>query len=324
MIIYRSIEESRYLGNAFITVGTFDGLHLGHQALIRSLVNRAREKEAPSVVVTFDPHPQIVLKPDGPAVTLLTTSDEKLALLDAAGVDYVLLLPFTRNLAQLSPEQFVMEILFQRIGFQGIILGFNHAFGKNAGGSEQLLQKLGCIHGFCVEQVAPVDTQGSIVSSTSIRNLLLDGQLEDANRMLNRCYHIAGDVVPGQQIGNTIGFPTANLAIDTENKLIPADGVYVALVDWQGKRYSGMVNIGFRPTVSGAQRSIEVHLFEFDQRIYGDRLDLHFVAYLRKEKKFNSLEALKQQLIEDKINSQQCLEDRSKEAFDGFNQRRKS
>ena len=323
MNIYRTIEHMPYLGDACLTVGTFDGVHLAHQAIIQTLVACSREKGS-SVVVTFHPHPQQVLNPDGGMVQMLTTLNERLALLESLGTDYVLVLPFTKELARLSAEQFIVDLLHQKIGIQSIFMGFNHAFGKKAEGSEELLKKLGQKHHFTVQSVAAFKMGDQIVSSTAIRQCLNEGDVNAANLMLNRCYHMAGKVVSGMQIGNTIGFPTANLDINVKDKLIPADGVYAVIGGWNDQMIPGMVNIGFRPTIEAGHRTIEVHLFDFENNIYGDRLDIHFVARIRDEKKFESLEALRKQLEVDKLNSQQCLEDRSKEAFDGFNQRRKS
>ncbi len=279
-----------------VTTGTFDGVHLGHQAIVRYLVDRAREIGGVPTVVTFDPHPREVLL--GRPIPLLTTLAERADVLESLGVERFVVVPFSRDLSLLEPDAYVRDLLVDGVGMREIVIGYDHRFGQKAAGDRALLEALGETLGFSVD-VIPEQIDGDVtVSSTEIRRLLADqGEARRAAELLGRPYRIAGTVVRGDQRGRTIGYPTANLALDAR-KLVPRRGVYAVratLAD--GSRQRGMMNVGTRPTVEeGGATSVEVHLFDFDGDVYGARVEVDVVARLRDERRFDGLDALRQQL----------------------------
>ena len=294
--------------SSIVTVGTFDGVHLGHQALVRYLVERARARGGRSVVVSFDPHPREVLT--GEAVPLLSTPAERGALVQAFGVEAFVVLPFTRALAEMPPEAFVEDVLAAEIGLREIVIGYDHGFGHGRQGDGSLLERLGQRLGFTVDVIPPREVGEEVVSSTKIRQLLADdGAVEQAAELLGRSYSLAGEVVPGDGRGRTIGFPTANLALDDARKVVPRRGVYAvrATLD-DGTPRGGMMNIGLRPTFGGTTRHLEAHLFDHDADLYGQGLRIEFVKRLRDERKFDSVEALVEQLSEDRKRCRRALE----------------
>ena len=299
------INEYRRNPANVLTVGTFDGVHLGHQALIRNVVNRAKQKKAPAVVITFDPHPREVINPASDGIRLLTTPSERASIMQDYGIDEMVVIPFTRDFSILSSEQFIREYVYDRIGVNEFVIGYDHHFGKDRQGSINTLKKLSGELGFTVHVEKAHEVRHITVSSTVIRNLLeVDGDVSAASEMLGRHYEVSGTIVKGDQRGRTIGFPTANLEPDSNRKVMPANGVYYVEVTLEKKNWQGMMNIGYRPTFSGEQRLVpEVHLFDFNSMVYGSRMRIHFIRRIRGEHKFANIEALVEQLIRDR---EQC------------------
>jgi len=313
--IFRSLEEVRFDPNGVITVGTFDGLHRGHQAILDELKQEAAARKGRATVVTFDPHPQIVLqRPDKPPAQILTTTEEKLALLQQKEVDRIFVIPFTVEFSRTPSEAFVREILHRRVGMQAMVIGHDHGFGKNREGDFATLERMGKELRFAVKEVSPFETNGVTLSSTKVREALLNGEIEKASQYLGRPYALAGLVERGEERGRMLGFPTANLRPADDKKLMPANGVYAVRVEienlktTEAKEYSGMMNIGVRPTFGKMTRTIEAHLLDFSGDLYGATLNVHFIARLRNEQKFDSPQALMEQLQRDKFASRRILE----------------
>ena len=293
---------------AVVTTGTFDGVHLGHQEIVRYLVARAREIDGVSTVVSFDPHPREVL--GGEPVPLLTTLDERAALLRQLGVERFVVLPFTRDLSLLAPEVYVRDVLMGRVGIREIVIGYDHRFGRARAGDRSTLDRLGAEHGFSVDVIPEHSEQGATVSSSRIRRQLeADGDARGARALLGRPYAMSGTVVAGERRGRAIGFPTANLQLGDARKLVPAKGVYAVRAELAtGDRVEGMMNVGVRPTVATSGRvSIETHLFDFDDDLYGQRLRIELVERLRDERAFDGLDALVAQLHEDRRQAKAAL-----------------
>lgn len=291
-----------------VTSGTFDGVHVGHQKILKQLVGEAKKKGGKSIVITLWPHPRFVLKKDDTDLKLLSTFEEKVDLIEQMGVDYLVKIPFTREFSELSSEQFINNILIQRLNTETLIIGYDHRFGKNREGSFEYLKENAHKYGFEIVEIPRQDIDHIGVSSTRIRAALSDGNIHISNDLLGRFYTLTGFVKDGDRIGRNIGFPTANIDVPEGYKLIPGDGAYAVYVHWQNHKYQGMLNIGQRPTVSGHERRIEVNIFNFDRNIYNERLTIEFVRQLRKEKKFESIEDLKSQLELDKQSVIKILE----------------
>lgn len=282
-----------------VTVGTFDGVHRGHQAIIEYLHRRAAEQSGPSTLVSFDPHPRSVVH--GEDVPLLTTVAERADLLEGLGLDRFVVVPFSTDFAQFGPEEYVRDVLVKRIGMQEITVGYDHRFGKDRAGDVDLLQDLGVQYGFEVDVIPPQEVNHDVVSSSSIRSLLLEeGAIEPANERLGRPYRLDGVVARGEGRGRELGYPTANLALPDAQKLVPKRGVYATTVTLpDGRQRGGMMNIGRRPTFDEMDVTVEVHLFDFEGDLYGERLSVQFLQRLRDEQKFQSADALTAQLSED-------------------------
>lgn len=296
MQILRSIPELSHLqGPVFLAIGVFDGVHLGHRAVISTSAEHARAVNGTPVVVTFDPHPEKILRPDK-APHLLTATAHKIALIRALGVEHLLVIPFDKQFAATQPEDFVHQLLQHSNPLREICVGHEWSFGRNRRGNLQLLQKLGAEFDFNVVGISPVTVKGEIVSSTTIRSAVERGDLEKAAIMLGREYTILGTVAHGDNLGKKIGFPTANLSAHSEQ--FPPNGVYFVETKLDGIVYPGVVNLGYRPTMSTgtSDRILEVHLLDFDRDIYGKDLELRFVRYLRPEKKFENVDALIRQI----------------------------
>ncbi|HKL88420.1 MAG TPA: bifunctional riboflavin kinase/FAD synthetase [Salinibacter sp.] len=291
-----------------LTVGTFDGVHRGHQAIIEYLRTRSREKEGVSTLVSFDPHPRSVVH--GKDVPLLTTVRERADILEELGIDRLVVIPFSEEFAQLKPEKYVTEVLVQRIGLQEITVGYDHRFGRNRAGDVDLLRKLGPDYGFQVDVIPAQEVDHDVVSSRRIRTVLREeGDVGKAEELLGRPYQLEGVVARGEGRGRQIGYPTANLALQDARKLIPKRGVYATLVQLpDGSRHGGMMNIGRRPTFDGMDVTVEVHLFDFDGDLYGERLSVQFLQRLRDEQKFDSPDALVMQLSEDEQHCKSIVE----------------
>ena len=279
------------------TIGNFDGVHLGHQKLIARVRDRARILKISSVVITFDPHPLRVLV-DKKTPPFITLTEQKLELISKLEVDYVLCIKFTKDLAALKPEEFVQKYLVNGLKLKELIIGYDYAFGKGRRGNFELLNKLGEKFGFAVEQLPPVMVDGAIVSSTRIRDMVQAGMVWEARKLLGRFYRVQGKVITGQKRGGPLlGFPTANICLKDE--LFPKTGVYAVWVEVLGQVYPGVANIGYNPTFGNDYLSVEAHILNFKQNIYGQDIRVHFVQRLRSEKKFSGLDELKKQIQAD-------------------------
>lgn len=293
---------------AVVTTGTFDGVHLGHKTIVDRLIESARQSNGESVVITFDPHPRQVLYPNDQSLKLLQSIEEKAARLEALGVDHLLVLKFDKAFSELSSDEFIRNIIVDAVGTQKLVVGYDHHFGKNREGSFESLRKQGLIHGFTVEEIPAHDIDQVSVSSTAIRKALTLGDIKTANSYLGYAYSLSGEVVKGNQLGRQLGFPTANLRISNPLKLIPAIGVYAVTVVIQNRTFNGMLNIGYRPTLTDdLMLTSEVHVLDFSEDIYGESIQVHFIDRLRDEKRFAGKDELIQQLQEDRFQVAQLL-----------------
>ena len=295
------------MSGAVVTVGTFDGVHRGHRAVLTEIARRAKSQGLSSLLVTFEPHPLEVVNPAA-APRLLTLPAEKRELLARTEVDRVVELPFTKELSQLPPEAFVRDILRARFEMRELVLGFDHGFGRGRTGDVALLRELGASDGFGVDVVNPVMDGGQPISSTLIRTGLAHGHLDQVAGWLGRPYAIRGEVVKGAGRGRTIGVPTANLATPDPRKLLPPDGVYAVRVTWRGNTFGGMMNQGSRPTFGLEARVLEVHLFDFSGDLYGQPVNVEWVQRLRDVQTFSGRDALVAQLERDRVAARACLE----------------
>ncbi len=281
-----------------ITIGMFDGVHTGHRVLLRQLTDKAKAVGGESVVITFWPHPRMVLRQDADTLRFLTSPEERTKLFGKLGIDHLVLVPFSLELANLTAEEFIQQILVDKLNIHHLMVGYNHRFGKGRQHSYEEYQAFAQQYHFSISMVEAVLTDGMQTSSTDIRNHLLSGQMEAANRILGYQYTVSGRVVGGQQLGRRIGYPTANVEVEEPHKLIPPDGVYAVKVRVEGKRFGGMLNIGYRPTVNHNvdHRSLEVHIFDFDNDIYSEEIELAFIQRVRDEQKFANVDELITQL----------------------------
>jgi riboflavin kinase/FMN adenylyltransferase len=303
MNIYHSLDSFHKLENGVVTSGTFDGVHLGHQKILSRLTEISQQSGGESVVLTFWPHPRMVVSEDSQALQLLSTIDEKIELFAGLGIQHLAIVPFTRAFSELSSDEFIQQILVDKIGTRKLVIGYDHRFGRNREGSFEFLQKNCAKYGFDVEEIPRADIEHMAISSSRIRKSLITGHIDEANGLLGRSYTLSGTVVKGKQLGRTIGFPTANLHLHESYKLVPMNGVYIIHAIHNGNRYKGMLNIGVRPTVDGTIRTIEAHLFDFNQEIYGEDLQLELLHYLRSEQKFDGIDMLVRQINVDKENT---------------------
>lgn len=306
--VYNGIEAFQNVDNLVMTIGTFDGVHSGHQAIFSRLKDLASQINGETMVLTFFPHPRMVLYPDDNALRLLHTIEERKQLLEEAGIDHLVIHPFSKQFARLTSLDFVRDVLVTRLGVSKLIIGYDHHFGRNREGSIENLQELAPLYGFEVEEIPAQEMDQVNISSTKVRQSLIDGAIGVANNFLGYAYFFHGKVVKGDQIGRTIGFPTANIAVEHWYKLIPKQGVYAVNVQLHGSVHRAMLNIGTRPTVDGDQQTLEVHIFDFDADIYGETLKVELYHRIRDEKKFEELSDLKKQLILDKEKSIQLLD----------------
>jgi riboflavin kinase/FMN adenylyltransferase len=296
------------LTGPFITVGVFDGVHLGHRALLDQLVLKASQAGRMSVVITFDPHPKLVLGGSKNNLAFLSTPEEKKELLGKSGIDHLVIIPFTRELASMEGRQFISEILVDRMGAGFLLVGYDNHFGKGRDTGFESISRHAARYGLETEQVKGLSGPDGVISSTTIRNALLDGRLDVANSCLGYSYSLTGTVVPGNRLGNSLGFPTANLKPPLY-KLVPADGVYTVEVNIDEKTYGGMLSIGMNPTVNNDRnkKTVEVHIFDFGGDLYGQAVTVVFRYRLRDERKFDNLEQLAAQMRLDKIESLRLL-----------------
>ncbi len=281
-----------------VTIGMFDGVHSGHRQLLAQLVEKAKSVQGEAVVITFWPHPRMVLNQDKDELRFLTSPEERTILFSRLGIDHLLLIPFTKELSNLTSEEFINEFLVQKIGIHHLLMGFNHRFGKDRESRFEKYTELAQKYGFDISKVEAVKTAGLKTSSTDIRKHLLDGNIKKANKILGYPYLLSGRVMGGQKLGRRIGYPTANIEVNESFKLIPPDGVYACHVHVEGKRFGGMLNIGYRPTVNHNvdHRSLEVHIFDFNRDIYSEEIQVEFIQRVRNEMKFANVEALIEQL----------------------------
>jgi riboflavin kinase / FMN adenylyltransferase len=308
MIVHEGLKNIKFT-NPVVTLGIFDGVHRGHRTLIDNLVTRAREEKGESVVITFFPHPRIILEKDHLNLALLTTMEEKKTLLENAGVDHLIILKFSKKFSNMQACDFLKKILVDRIGTKHLIIGYNHHFGFRGEGDFDTIKKCSEVVDFRVEQVQGFLAEERAISSSLIRQALLDGKLDYANNLLGYPYTLTGTVIRGKQIGRSIGYPTANIKPDDKYKLIPMNGVYAVEVNLHGKIYPGMMSIGSNPTVNtdSTIRSIEVYIMNFDEDLYGKTIKVIFRKRLRDEKKFRSIEQLAEQMNLDRQNTLRLL-----------------
>lgn len=301
MQVHRDIDHLPVFRHAVITIGTFDGVHSGHQQILAQLKSEAAHVNGETVIITFDPHPRMVVATNKP-IHLLTTLEEKITLLDQKGIDHLVVVPFNDTFAHQSADDYIHHFLFRRFKPKTVIIGYDHRFGKNRQGDYHLLEQKGLELGFLVKEIPEHVLNEVTISSTRIREAILNCDITTANNFLGYPYFFEGTVVEGNKLGRTIGYPTANLQVNAPEKLIPGNGVYAvtALVGDSNQLLQGMMNIGVRPTVDGSKRTIEVNLFNFNEDIYGKKLQVNVLQHLRGEQKFNGLDALKAQLAKDK------------------------
>ena len=305
---YSSIHSFTTKKKTIVTIGTFDGVHVGHKKILEKIIQNTNNNDYESLVLTFFPHPRTVLQ-TGTEMKQLNTIDEKSNLIEKAGIDNLVIHPFDKEFASLSAEEFVKKVLVDIFNIQKIVIGYDHRFGKNRTADINDLIAFGNQYNFEVEQISAEELNEVAVSSTKIRNALTDGNIELANSFLGYNYAITGMVVQGKQLGRTIGFPTANISINEDYKLIPNSGVYVVECKIENQSYFGMMNIGNNPTLGENERSIEVHYFDLNEDLYDSVLCISLLAFIRPEEKFSSVEALKTQLEKDRDFSKKFVKD---------------
>lgn len=291
----------------YVTIGTFDGVHIGHQKIVKDLVKQASENNKKSALLTFFPHPRMVLQKDV-TIELINTINERIDLLEKTGLDYLIIHPFSKEFSRLSAMDFVRDILVNQLRVSKLIIGYDHHFGKNREGNIEQLTEYSHMFNFDVQEIPAQDIDSVSVSSTKIRKALKEGSLKTANNYLGYNFTIKGTVVDGKKIGNKIGFPTANIEVKEDYKLIPKSGVYVVQSTIDNNIIYGMMNIGNRPTVNGNHQTIEVNYFDFDNDLYGKSIEIELLYFLREEEKFESLDILTSQLKQDKIASLEYIQ----------------
>jgi len=300
MKIYHHIDEFKPIKNAVVTIGTFDGVHLGHRKIISRIKELAAETGGETVILTFFPHPRMIIHPEDQNLKLINTIHEKAELLEQLGVDHLIITPFSRDFSNQTAEEYIRNVLVEKIGTKKIVIGYDHRFGKDRLGGLKELQELGPAYGYEVIEIPEQDIHDVAISSTRIRNALLEGDIDLANEFLGYSFFISGKVNRGDQIGRTIGYPTANILVEENYKLIPSDGIYAVKVYLDTVEHTGMGYIGQRPTINGMTRNIEVNIFDFNHDIYTQTIRMELLHYVRGDIKFESLEQLTAQLGKDK------------------------
>ena len=299
MKIYNSINSFQSTKKTIITIGTFDGVHIGHQKIVEKLIENAKNRNAESAILTFFPHPRMVLQ-DQTEIRLLNTIDERISLLEKKGLDNLIIHPFDKAFSRLTAEEFVKDILVDQLKIEKIVIGYDHRFGRNRTANIDDLIEFGEKYNFEVEQISAQEIQEASVSSTKIRTALEEGNIALANQYLGYSYFLTGVVKEGKKLGRTIGFPTANLKIEENYKLIPKQGVYIIESNLNGKKAYGMMNVGTNPTFDEGLLSIEIHFLDFNADLYDQKIQISLLKYLRAEQKFASVALLKTQLNIDK------------------------
>ncbi|MFT4969223.1 MAG: riboflavin kinase/FMN adenylyltransferase [Chitinophagales bacterium] len=300
MRVFKRLDNLPQFKDAVITIGTFDGVHKGHQKILKRIADLAKSKNGESILVTFHPHPRFVLQPGNKDLQLLNTLEEKITLLEESGLDNLVVAPFSKEFSQMPALAYIKDFLVKNFHPNTIVIGYDHHFGINRSGNIDLLLEYQNVFDFEVIEISKETLEDIAISSTKIRNALLAGDVESGNQLLGHPYLISGFVTKGEQIGRTIGFPTANIQLAVDYKLVPKTGVFAVYIYVKGKEYKGMLNIGYRPTVEGTGKTIEVNIFNFDEDIYGDEITIKLIKRLRSEQKFESLSQLKKQIAKDK------------------------
>ena len=307
MKVYHSISDFQNVSRPILTTGTFDGVHFGHKIIIDRLKEIAKNQNGETVLLTFSPHPRMVLFPDDHNLQLINTLDEKIKLLEQAGIEHLIIHPFTMAFSRTTSMQFVRDIIVNELNTHKLVIGYNHHFGRNREGSFEHLKEYAPLYGFEVEEISAQLIDDVSISSTKIRNSLLSGDVSKAADYLGYNYPLKGQVIEGQQIGRTLGFPTANLKVLDGSKLIPKDGVYAVHVEVKRQTFKAMMNIGNNPSLISKKHSLEVHIFDFDSDIYDEQIEVRFIKRIREEISFDNLDALKIQLEQDEDTAKAIL-----------------
>lgn len=307
MKVFRNLDNLPKFKNAVITVGTFDGVHKGHQKILSKLNAKAKEFNGESILITFHPHPRFVINPNDKSLKLINTLDEKIKILKKYNIDNLVIVPFTKAFSEISAEEYISDFLVKNFKPKCIAIGYDHHFGKGRKGDIKLLKSVQEKYAFEILKIEKEDLEEITISSTKIRKALNEGNVEIASSLMKHHYIIEGFVTKGNQIGRTIGYPTANILIEKDYKLIPKNGVYAVVVVIDDKDYYGMLNIGIKPTFEENKKTIEVNIFDFDKEIYGEKICIKFISFLRDEVKFENINKLKEQLKKDKQSSKFLL-----------------
>jgi riboflavin kinase / FMN adenylyltransferase len=307
MNVYQGIEEFKNLPSAVVTIGTFDGVHVGHQKILSRLKELAESSKGESVVLTFFPHPRMVLQPDDNDLKLITTMNERVELLRKYGVQHLIIQPFSKEFSRMSAMEFVRDILVNKIGTKTLVIGYDHHFGRNREGSLKDLEEMSNVYNYRIEEIPKQVIDDAAISSTKIRNALLSGDIQTANHLLGHDFSLSGHVVDGDKIGRSLGFPTANISIAESYKLIPESGIYAAMIKIKDKMYKGMLYIGYRPVLNGKRLSIEVNIFDFNESIYNHHITVYLKEHIREDMGFKNVEMLKKKMEEDREKSIKAL-----------------
>ena len=307
MTIYNNINEFSSTDNTILTIGTFDGVHLGHQKVLERLTNSAKENNLESTVLTFFPHPRIILNPNKP-LKLINSVKERTELLNRSKVDNLIIHPFDKNFSELDPEKYVFEILVKKLKAKIILIGYDHKFGKNRTADITDLKIYGKKYGFKVIEIKAEEISNIAISSTKIRKAISEGNISTAKKYLGYDFSLSGKIVHGKSIGRTLGFPTANIVVKEEYKLLPKNGVYLIQSVINHNKYFGMMNIGIKPTIKESSKTIEVNFFDFEGDLYHKNIEVNIKKFIRDEIKFDSLELLKSQILKDKINCNSIID----------------
>ncbi|HYW35874.1 MAG TPA: bifunctional riboflavin kinase/FAD synthetase [Balneolaceae bacterium] len=303
------LNDVKRVPNSVITVGTFDGVHTGHRVLMRTVLSKAKERNARSVIVTFDPHPREIINPGDAGIKLLTTLQERREILEELGIDLLVVIPFDRDFSLLSAEEFIRDIIYQQVGVSEFVIGYDHHFGHDREGTIETVERLGKQLGFDAYVVSKQEVGDQAVSSSTIRHAISDeGNMEKTAEMLQRYYRLSGTVVHGEKRGKKLGFPTANIKPVEARKIIPKNGIYAVKCKIGKKEWGGMMNIGTRPTFGGTERTLEVHLFDFKEIIYGKTIEILFVKRIRDELEFNEIDELIARMKDDEVQARSILE----------------
>ena len=307
MKVFTSISDYPFENKSIVTIGTFDGVHLGHRVILKRMKEIAKKTKGKSVLLTFSPHPRHVLHKDNQDMKLITTLQEKQDLINQAGLDNLVIHEFTKKFSRIKPVNFVRDILVEQLNVHTLVIGYDHHFGRNREGSIQELTTLADLYDFNIEKIDPQYFEDVTVSSSKIRKLIEKGEMVKAKQYLGYEFMLNGKVIKGNSLGKTINFPTANIVVENKWKILPADGVYAVKIVLEAKEYKGMMNIGQKPTVDGNGISLEVNIFDFNQDIYGKGIEIRFVKRIRDERKFENLLGLKKQLLIDRNKARKIL-----------------